>query len=258
MEEAHCLRQEGIRQIGAWRRKIEEFGEERAADLFLDHDLTVSSLSWAGGFVHTDRRSRAEALDDAVEAIRMARLLRAGQLLVTTGHRHGHTVNHARKMVVEALRELADLAGELGIGLAIQPVTESYSNESAFASTFKRALDLLHRCQHPQIGLCLDTYQWRSEWPTALERIAEIVEHVRVVALGDSKTPYTDGDRCLPGTGDIPIRRIVSELEATGYRGAYEFHWPSTQAWSNLHADLMNQVRKAFESLSPVPVSVVS
>ena len=40
----------GINSIGVWRRKLEEFGEERGIDFLLESELHVSSLSWAGGF----------------------------------------------------------------------------------------------------------------------------------------------------------------------------------------------------------------
>ena len=84
--------------------------------------LAVSNLLWAGGFTGSDGRSYRESLDDAGDAIRLAGDLGAKALVVYSGARAGHTQNHARRLIREALTELAPMAGDHGLVLAVEPM----------------------------------------------------------------------------------------------------------------------------------------
>src|SRR5271167_1707219 len=80
----------GIRSIGVWRRKLCDFGEERGIELLRESGLNVSSFSSAGGFTGSDGQTFREAVDDALDAVRLAADIRAGCLVVVTGGRAGH------------------------------------------------------------------------------------------------------------------------------------------------------------------------
>ena len=72
--------------------------------------MPVSNLLWAGGFTGSDGHSFRESISEAADGIRLAAALKAGCLVVYSGGRAGHTHNHARRLLVDALRELAPLA----------------------------------------------------------------------------------------------------------------------------------------------------
>ena len=59
----------GYDAIGLWRRKLTDFGEERAVELLAESQLQVSSVFFAGGFTGSDGRSFAESIDDAAAAL---------------------------------------------------------------------------------------------------------------------------------------------------------------------------------------------
>src|SRR5580692_4296145 len=101
-----------IGAIGVWRQKLSDFGEDKGVELLAESGLEVSNLLWAGGFTGSDGRSVRDSIDDAAEAIRLAAELRAACLVVYSGSRHGHTHNHARRLVTDALAELLPLATE--------------------------------------------------------------------------------------------------------------------------------------------------
>ncbi len=67
----------GYSSIGVWRTKLEDFGLADAVDLIHEMKLNVSSVNWAGGFTGSDGRSYLEAIDDAVDAIRLTSALQA-------------------------------------------------------------------------------------------------------------------------------------------------------------------------------------
>ena len=100
----------GIPAIGVWRRKLSDFGEQRGIELLKESGLAVSNLLWAGGFTGSEGHTFRESVDDAVDAIRLAGAMRANCLVIYSGARAGHTHNHARRLLVSALIELAPLA----------------------------------------------------------------------------------------------------------------------------------------------------
>ena len=81
----------GFESIGVWRQKIDDFDQSAAIDLLFELNMQVSSLHWAGAFTGCDGKSFTEAIEDAEEAIQLARLLDADCLIVHPGSRNGHT-----------------------------------------------------------------------------------------------------------------------------------------------------------------------
>src|SRR5215471_15287934 len=112
----------GIPAIGVWRRKLSDFGEQRGIELLKDSGLAVSNLLWAGGFTGSEGHTHRESIEDGIEAVRLAAAMGAKCLIVYSGARAGHTHNHARRLLVSALKELSPLAAEQGVVLALEPM----------------------------------------------------------------------------------------------------------------------------------------
>jgi sugar phosphate isomerase/epimerase len=244
-------RDAGIEAVGLWRPKLIEFGEERSIELLKDSGLAVSSLSWAGGFTGSNGCTFQEALDDAREAVRLAGLLNAGSLIVVSGARAGHTSNHARRLLLDALRELADFAAEQNVALAVEPMHPMFAGEWTFLNTLEETLDVLDRCNHPFVRMAFDVYHlWQER--ELLQRIPQIVSQVSVVQLSDwREPPASDNDRHMPGTGIIPLGEIVAAFVDAGYEGFFDVEIWSEHLWTSNYADLLNQCREQFLSIYP-------
>src|SRR5258708_7706372 len=122
----------GIERIGVWRRKLSDFGEERAVELLRESTPAVSCFSSAGGFTGSDGQTYREAVDDALDALRMAAEIHAECLVVVSGARAGHIVSHARRLLRCALRELGDVAARSGLSIALQPVHRHPTDRCSF------------------------------------------------------------------------------------------------------------------------------
>lgn len=258
IDDVLALQQAGLRTLGVWRQKLIEYGEERAVDLLRDSGVRVSSLSWAGGFTGADGLSYREALHDAQQALRTASELESASLTIVTGPRARFTHNHARRLVSDALRALGDMAGELGIHLCLQAVPRNEGKRWTFLHTVDAALDLLGKCDHPQLGLLFDTHQLSHE-PALLARLPELVPFIRSVALCDSQADLAGKPtRCLPGRGSLPLLDIIVQLEQAGYRGYYEAQVLSRTCWDAIPAevaqdcaDLLRQLQRQFRIQQP-------
>lgn len=247
-EELAAYRRAGIATVGLWRPKLSEFGEERGIELIRESGLNVSSLSWAGGFTGSNGDSYKEALHDALDAIRVAGELRAESVVIFSGGRGCHTHNHARRLVTDGLRACADLAGELGVALAVQPMDSMFAFEWTFLTCLDGTLALMDSCDHKAIKLAFDVYQlWRQ--PRLMERLPEITPRVAIVQLSDWRQPRSEADRYLPGDGEIPLKEIVSALTNSGYRGHFEIAVWSQELWNSHDERLLDDCRERYLEL---------
>ncbi|MEX2285447.1 MAG: sugar phosphate isomerase/epimerase family protein [Planctomycetaceae bacterium] len=221
----------GINAIGIWRPKLSEFGEERGIDLVQECGMSVSSLSWVGGFTGANRQSFDDAIADARDAVRVADQLNADAVAVISGPRAGHTRNHAKRLLVDALKELSDDASDAGVYLAVQPMQARFSQDWTFLDSLDEALEVLDLCNHPAVRLAFDTYHlW---WEANLfERIREVAKRTAIVQLNDwNGPPRCACDRLLPGDGAIPLAEIMQAFTESGYSGYFEIGVWSEELW---------------------------
>lgn len=241
----------GIPAIGVWRQKLSDFGELRGTELLAESGLKVSHLFWAGGFTGSDGRSFRASVEDAAEALKTAAELGARSLIVYSGARAGHTFNHARRLLKDALKELASLAVELNVLLAVEPMHPGCANEFTFLTSTDDTLALLEAVACPQVKMVFDTYHLGLE-PTILARIPQLVPHIALVQLGDAKRPPSgEQSRCLLGEGVVPLKEIVDALQASGYDGYYDVELLGEEIEPLDYQALLAHAKKVFQELVP-------
>jgi sugar phosphate isomerase/epimerase len=222
----------GCDRIGIWRRKLEDFGMERSLEVLRDHSLTVSSLSWGGGFTGANHFSFDEALDDTRTAIYQAASLRAHALTIVSGGRAGHIDSHARRLLMDGLAATVEIAAEHGITLALQPMAREYAREWTFLESLEEALGIVRSFDHPFLGLAVGTcHVWQQ--PGAEELLESAAPWVATVQLSDWTHERGDDRRRLPGEGQIPLSLYVTALQRGGYEGDFEIDVWSAELWKD-------------------------
>lgn len=243
----------GFSAIGVWREKLSDYGEERGAELLYESGLEVSSLLWAGGFTGSDGRSYRDSLQDAEESVRLAAGLHAGCLILYTGSRAGHTHNHARRLIKSALRELAPLAEDCDVTLAIEPMHLGCAADWTFLTGLDDALELLDSTDCPHLKLAFDTYHLGHE-PGIVSRLAELAPRIAIVQLGDARVPpLGEQNRCRVGEGELPLRQIVAELNESGYNGYFDVELMGEEIESCDYHELLTQSKSAYLDLVGAP-----
>jgi sugar phosphate isomerase/epimerase len=239
----------GIPSIGVWRQKLSDCGEEKAVELLQESGLRASHLFWAGGFTGSDGRTFRASIEDAVEALRTAASLQAESLIVYSGARAGHTHNHARRLFRDALLELAPLAAELGVVLAVEPMHPGCAAEFTFLTSLEEVLSLLDATGSPQVKIAIDTYHLGMD-PNLVQRIPQIVPRVALVQLGDAKaSPKGEQNRCRLGEGIIPLQEIVDALTAAGYDGFYDVELLGEEIEAADYTALLRHAQEGFARL---------
>lgn len=239
----------GIPGIGVWRHKLSDFGVQRGIELLREHRLTASHLLWAGGFTGNDGRSYRESVEDAVEAIGTAASLGTDCLVVYSGGRAGHTYNHARRLFKLALGELAPVATEAGVYLAVEPVHAGCAADWTFLNSLDDVLKLLDEVDSPQVKLVFDTYHLGHE-PDVTKRAEQIASRLAIVQLGDARTPPEgEQNRCQLGQGDIPLEEIISAVQRGGYDGFYDVELLGEEVEACDYQQLLEHAKQGFEQL---------
>ncbi len=235
----------GIAGIGLYRPKLQELDEEVAIDLIRDSGLTVSSLSWVGGFTGSDGSKLDEALFDAAEAVRFAAAVGAGTVGVITGGRGPHIAKHARRVLVDALVRLCDAAGEIDVRLSLHPMSASAPGGQSILTTLDETLGLIDSADQPNLGMVFDIAQLSRE-PNVVGRIGQFASCVHVVRLSDRRPR---NDRRRPGDGPLPVASAVQSFIDAGYVGPFEFDlWTDSSAGSDDYEALLAACRARFES----------
>ncbi|MCE2809789.1 MAG: sugar phosphate isomerase/epimerase family protein [Planctomycetota bacterium] len=215
-------RDHGYRAIGIWREKLADFGETKGRELLDELGMSVSSLHWAGGFTGFEGRSHTESLCDALDAVHTAAELQADCLVILAGSRAGHTRSHVRRLLVSALKEVAQAASVLGVELALEPMHSGCARDFSFLTDIPETLEVLAQIDQNNLGIVFDCYHMAQD-PRVIQRLPEIIPHIRLVQCGDSKAaPSGSQNRCLLGHGRVPIAPIIQTIEKGGYQGYYE------------------------------------
>jgi sugar phosphate isomerase/epimerase len=239
----------GIPAIGVWRQKLSDCGLSKARELLRRSGLKVSHLFWAGGFTGSDGRSYRESVEDAAEAVRTAAELDCRTLVVCSGPRAGHTYRHARRLVQEALSDLAPAAGELDVTLAVEPMHPGCADQWTFLTTLDDTLELLEAVGSTRVKMVLDTYHLGQE-PGLAGRLTAIMPRLAIVQLGDARRPPAgEQNRCRLGEGVVPLAEITAALKAGGYNGYYDVELLGEELEVADYPSLLQHAKEAFGKL---------
>jgi sugar phosphate isomerase/epimerase len=236
----------GYRSIGVWRQKLEDCGEERGLDLLSRSGLSVSNLTWAGGFTGSDGRTLEESIDDAAAAIRLAAAMSAACVVLYPGGRNNHTFRHAKRLLRTALNELLPLAEAADMPLAIEPMHPACAADWTFLTDLKSVTMLIDEFNSPLLKLAYDTYHFPIGGRSR-QTLKHIAPYLGIVQLGDRRRPPSiDHERCPLGQGRLPLAEIVRTLLAAGYDGPFDVKLIGPEIQVNDYWLLLEQSRLAF------------
>ncbi len=124
------------------------------------------------------------------------------------------------RTMLEALPTLADHAASLGVRLAFEPLNPVLFHTDTSLWGLDAALDLIERVDHPNLGVCLDSWNV-FQTPNLIETIERARGKIFVVQLSDWQRPRANADRRNIGEGIIPTAEIIAAARRAGYDGAY-------------------------------------
>ena len=161
--------------------------------------------------------------------------------ITNTGAHPKGDMAEAMKVVAEKLKELAKVATDNGVLLALEPLNPTSVNVESAIWTVDQALDVIEATGSDAVGLCLDYWNvWQNAGIEAA--IARAGTRILTVQASDWRAPRSFADRIVPGDGSIPLARLIEATRATGYAKPWVVEIFSNDVADSLYEDDLEAV----------------
>lgn len=243
----------GVKGITVWRDALEGRNINQTGQFIRDSGLRIVSLCRGGFFPSADPIKRKTSIDDNRRAIDEAAELGAPLIVLVCGAEPSQSLEDSRKQISEGIATVLPEAKAAGVKLAIEPLHPMYADTRSAVNTLAQANDMAVELNSPFVGVAVDVYHlW---WDPTLEQEIKRCgtnNHLFAFHICDWKVPTTDFlfDRGLMGEGCIPVRKIRSWVEATGFNGFYEVEIFSNKFWKEDQQQFLNKIIKAYKENS--------
>lgn len=239
----------GVKGITVWRDALEGRNIRETGNMLRNEGLSIVSLCRGGFFPGKDKEKRKLAIDDNRKAIEEAAAVGASLIVLVCGADPTQSLEDSRQQIQDGIATVMDEAAAAGVKLAIEPLHPMYADTRSAINTLAQANDMAESLNSPWVGVAVDVYHlW---WDPSLEQqIKRCGQHNNLLAfhICDWRIPTTDMllDRGLMGEGCIPIRKIRSWVEATGFNGFNEVEIFSTQYWKEDQSVFLEKIINAY------------
>ena len=254
-EDLSNLAKSSLASIGLWTNKLADLDPSQVAAQLACSDLTVSSLSFIGGFTGSMGLTFREAMEDAYEKLFLAAAVKARCVVIASGSRGKYTAKHERKLVCQAIHELAMTAEELDIQLAVLPMRSEFARPWTDLHSFDDALNVVGQVDHRRVGVAFDSFHLLDE--AMLKRIPKIAASVAHIQVSDRPAHVlNEYSRLAPGEGVLPLLEMVRAFEQAHYAGFYDIQVWSNDVWKLSPAEVIQRCEEWVRSASADEVVV--
>jgi sugar phosphate isomerase/epimerase len=148
-----------------------------------------------------------------------------------------------------ALDQLLPVAAAANVTLALEPMYPDCSEPWTIAPSLDDTLEVLDFCGSAYLKFVFDTYHLGFD-PTVVDRMAELVPHIAVVHLADSRqVPSGEQNRCRLGHGFLPLADITGALGEHGYDGFYDVELYGEDVESFTYQELLDHSQEVVGRL---------
>lgn len=243
----------GVKGITVWRDALTGRNITQTGHMLRDTGLEIVSLCRGGFFPSSDTTKRKIALDDNRKAIDEAAELGAPLIVLVCGSDPTQSLEDSRKQIQDGIMAVLPHARAAGIKLAIEPLHPMYADTRSAVNTMQQANDMACEINSPLVGVAVDVYHlwWDPHLEDEIKRCGKN-NHLFAFHICDWNVPTSDFllDRGLMGEGCIPVNKIRSWVEETGFSGFYEVEIFSNKFWSEDQDVFLNKIIKAYQEKS--------
>ena len=244
---------EGVKGITVWRDALIDRNIKQAGQLLRDHGLNIVSLCRGGFFPHKEKEKRKLAIEDNLIAIEEAAELGTQLIVLVCGADPAQSLEDSRKQIQEGIQAILPQAETAGIKLAIEPLHPMYADTRSAINTLGQANDMAEQINSTYVGVAVDVYHlwWDPSLEQEIKRCGEN-DHLLAFHICDWNSPTVDIllDRGLMGDGCIPVNKIRSWVESTGFSGFYEVEIFSNKYWQQDQSQFLKKIIKAYKENS--------
>ncbi|MDA3948996.1 MAG: sugar phosphate isomerase/epimerase [Spirochaeta sp.] len=232
----------GFGGISIWRDAMDGRSPATVRRQLGEAGLTGVSLVRGGFFAHAEAAQRAAALEDNRRCIEEAHALGLPLIVLVCGADPEVGLDDSRRMITDALIELAPTAAAAGVRLGIEPLHPMYADTRSAVTTLGQANRIAVTANlatgappTPTVCAVVDVYHlWWDENLSVNITIAGTENLLGAFHVCDWRVPTEHMllDRGLMGEGAIDIPAIRADVEATGFRNHIEVEIFSERYWA--------------------------
>ena len=241
----------GVKGITVWRDTLAGRDIKKTGDLLRAHDLSIVSLCRGGFFPSVDKTKRQAAIDDNRKAIEEAHQLGTNLIVLVCGADPGQSLEDSRQQIQDGIEAVLPEAAAAGVRLAIEPLHPMYADTRSAINTLAQANDMTEAIKSPWVGVAVDVYHlwWDPNLEQEIKRCGNN-EALFAFHICDWKSPTVDmlNDRGLMGEGCIPLKKIRSWVEATGFDGFREVEIFSTEYWQQDQSQFLQKIITGYKN----------
>jgi sugar phosphate isomerase/epimerase len=196
--------------------------------------MDITGTAVGNDFTVPKGEKRDAQIADVKRWIDNAEILGAPQIRIFAGSlKPGQTEAEAQSLVIEAVKECCDYAGDHGVFLALE-------NHGGITATPEGLLKLYEGAKHPWLGITFDSGNFHTPDPYAdLEKIAPYAINAQV------KVVITRGEKGAKKE-ESDYARIAKMLRAANYRGYIVLEYEEPGNPRTECPMILEQLRKAF------------
>jgi 4-hydroxyphenylpyruvate dioxygenase len=219
--------------IELWLTKLETWLQSHSLDdvrrLLAENEMTAPVASYQGGLLASQGDQRREAWDLFQRRLELCRQLGIQTIVVACDVPRPLDQQTLERIHV-SLAQVAQACGQRGLRAALE-----FQASAAFGNNLQTAAAMVAEVGSPHLGLCFDAFHYYCG-PSKGEDLGYLTAanlfHVQLCDLADvPRELAADGDRILPGDGDLPLTPIISRLKEIDYRGAVSVELMNQQLW---------------------------
>lgn len=219
--------------IEIWLTKLETYLQSHSLDdvrrLLGECEMAAPVASYQGGLLASQGEQRKEAWSHFERRLEVCRELQI-QTIVVACDVPRPLDQQTLERVQLSLVQVAQQCGQRGLRAALE-----FQASSAFGNNLQTAAAMVGEVASPHLGICFDAFHYHCG-PSKGEDLGYLTAanlfHVQLCDLADvPRELAADGDRILPGDGDLPLEQVVGRLQEIGYLGAVSIELMNPQLW---------------------------
>ena len=213
------------------------------------HKMEVVSLVRGGFFPAVEPEKRDLALESNRMAIEQAAVIGAPLLVLVCGADPRQSLEISRQQIKQGITALIPYAKSKGVKLAIEPLHPMYAGEKSAIVSLGQANNICEAIASPWVGIAIDVYHlwWDNQLKNEIMRCGKN-KNLLAFHICDWRVPTIDflNDRGLMGEGCIPIRRIRTWVEESGFEGYNEVEVFSDRLWAQDQKLYLEDIKKSY------------
>lgn len=186
------------------------------------HGLEILALQPFRDFECLPEPQRSQAFYRARKKFELMHELGTERLLICSSI-SPYAADYDFQKAADDLAELSELAKAEGFRIGFEALSWS-----PYAPDYDQVWDIIKRADHPNLGICLDTFHMFARGNTLDTLHNEITpDKINLVQVADAPKmnmeilQYSRHYRCFPGQGDLPVVEFAQVLKEKGYDDYY-------------------------------------